>query len=115
MVGYVAGTVGSANAYLKKLLNISIFLGVCLTISAYGWLDSFGISFAVAVVFAFIPVIILLILRSKLNDIEALPAELEDLENVAGQIGAQLRAHNLSGQCQAPCCFQGNSFWSRHS
>lgn len=113
LVGYVAGTVGSANAYLKKLLNISVVLGVCLTLSAYGWLDQIGIGLAVAAVFAFVPVLLLLILRSKLNDIEALPEELNGLENVAGQISEQIREHNLGGQFQSLISSTDQSFRQR--
>ncbi|MGI9290508.1 MAG: hypothetical protein ACR2QG_04420 [Gammaproteobacteria bacterium] len=113
LVGYISGTVGSVKAYLKKLLNISIVLGLCLTASAYGWLEQMGISLAVAAVFSFLPVLLLLVLRSRLSDIEALPEELNGLENVAGQISAQIREHNMSDKFQSLLSSSDQSFRQR--
>ncbi len=91
----VSKTAGIANRYLRKLLLTSVFTSTIIACIAFDWIGDFYVGLILCILIAYLPLLFIMFLRSKLTKVESLPEEINEIENLADEITKKLMEDEL--------------------
>lgn len=92
----VSKTAVIANRYLKKLLLTSVVTSTIIACIAFDWIGDFYVGLILCILIAYLPLLFIMFLRSKLSKVESLPEEINEMENIADEITKKLKEDGLA-------------------